>query len=211
MAGVAAGPLLWVKPPCLLPLSSAAGPCSGWSLRASCPCPLLLSWWFCLQPKVTLFPGEGGGRLALLGATSDGLSLAGEGVPQAPGGVLRPETLLTAPWYTGRAHRSMVQPGVSAGPEAGKPALRDIVMASVLLLLMRRGGPIKVERNSKELPVCSNPLLRMRWRLAGMTDGGWREESSGAEEETGCAGGRRGASLDSGAERWGAVGRASAS
>ena len=93
----------------------------------------------------------------MLGATSDGLSLAGEGVPQARGGVSRPETLLTTPWYTGQAHRSVVQPGVSAGPEAGKPALRDIVMASVLLLLMQRGGPIKVERNSKELPVFSNP------------------------------------------------------
>ena len=46
-----------------------------------------------------------------------------------------------------------------------------------------------------------------------MTDDGKKAlgQEEGLEEETGCVGGRRGASLDPGAERWGAVGRASAS
>lgn len=131
------------------------------------------------------------------------------------GWVLRPEMPLTTPWHTGWAHRSVIQPRVSAGPEAGKPALRDIVMTSVLLLLMWRAGPIKVERNAKELQSVPTPP-RMRWRVAGMADDRKKApgQGEGLEEETRvcvCGGVRRGASLDPGAERWGAAGRASES
>lgn len=136
---------------------------------------------------MTLLPGEGGGRLALPGATSDGLSLAEEGCHRPLGWVLRPEMLLTMPWHTGWAHRSVVQPRVSAGPEAGKPALRDVVMTPVLLLLMWRAGPIKVERNAKELQSVPTPP-RTRWRVAGMADAGKKApgQGEGLEEETGC-------------------------
>lgn len=103
------------------------------------------------------------------------------------GWVLRPEMLLTTLWHTGWAHRSVVQPRVSAGPEAGKPALRDVVMTPVLLLLMWRAGPIKVERNAKELQSVPTPP-RTRWRVAGMADAGKKApgQGEGLEEETGC-------------------------
>lgn len=109
------------------------------------------------------------------------------------GWVLRPEMPLTTPWHTGWAHRSVIQPRVSAGPEAGKPALRDIVMTSVLLLLMWRAGPIKVERNAKELQSVPTPP-RTRWRVAGMADDRKKApgQGEGLEEETGvcvCRGG----------------------